>query len=504
MKGKTVLNASAASALALLMIMAEPTSNGFAQEQMAAAAPAEQAPQPLSADELEVLVARIALYPDELVALISSASLYPLQIVEAERFLDDYAKDKSLKPKEAWDGSVVSLLNYPDIVKMMSGDLDWTQALADALAYQQKDVLIAIQQLRDESVAKGIIKTDDKVTVVTQNDNIVIQSASPDKVYVPRYEPEMLYVPDYAAQPISYYPDPYPNYWYPTATFFAAAVTGVAWAAALNWDDWGIWGGNWDAGDLDIDCNNCLNNINGKINFKDVDWRNIDRSKINIDRDQLAKLDRTNIKNRIEADRGNQVRDRAANIKRERASNFQGRTARAQDIRKSTLEGLQRPGGGQGIERPGGGQGIQRPGGGQGIERPGGGQGIERPGGGQGIQRPGGGQGRPNIERPAARPGQGNRDISRGDIQRPAGKPKVANRADNRPRKPSGLGNVDRGKAAKVKSHRGQKSMGGGQRGGGRAARSGGGGGRNMHRGGRRAAGRWWGRGGRGGGGRRR
>ena len=139
--------------------------SAFAQEQTAPppTAPSAQAPEPLSADELEVLVARIALYPDELVALISAASLYPLQIVEAARYLDAYAKDKSLKPKESWDGSVVSLLNYPDVVKMMSDDLDWTQALGDALAYQQKDVLIAIQQLRDEAVAKNIIKSDDKM-----------------------------------------------------------------------------------------------------------------------------------------------------------------------------------------------------------------------------------------------------------------------------------------------------------------------------------------------------
>ena len=192
-------------------------------------------------------MARIALYPDELVAVISAASLYPLQIVEAARYLDAYAKDKSLKPKESWDGSVVSLLNYPEVVKMMSDDLDWTQAFGDALAYQQKDVLIAIQQLREEAVAKNIIKSDDKMKVETSGDNIIIQSASSEQVYVPRYEPAMLYEPSYVAQPVSYYPDPYPSYWYPTATFFAAAATGAIWAAAVDWDDWGIWGGDWDA-----------------------------------------------------------------------------------------------------------------------------------------------------------------------------------------------------------------------------------------------------------------
>ena len=280
-----------------------------------------------------------------------AASLYPLQIVEASRYLDQYAKDKSLKPKESWDGSVISLLNYPEVVKMMSDDLEWTQALGDAIAYQQKDVLIAIQQLRDEAVAKGVIKTDDKVQVTTENDNVVIKSASPEMIYVPQYAPEMLYEPDYAWEPIRYYPDPYPNYWYPGATFFAGAVTGAIWAAAVDWDDWDVWGGHWDGGDIDIDCNNCFNNrdFNGKVNFNDVDWKNVDRSKINIDRDQLNKFDRNEIKNKVKANTNNSIRDRAKDIKKR--DNIANRRpgaggAGTRDIRKSTLDGL-KGGGGQ-------------------------------------------------------------------------------------------------------------------------------------------------------------
>ncbi|THK34263.1 DUF3300 domain-containing protein, partial [Ensifer sp. MPMI2T] len=144
-----------ATAIALTLLV--PCGVALAQQTAAApAAPAETAPEPLTDDELEVLVARIALYPDELVALISAASLYPLQIVEAERFLEAREKKSDLKPKDSWDGSVVSLLNYPDVVKMMSEDLEWTQSFGEAIANQQKDVLIAIQQLRDEAVAKDI------------------------------------------------------------------------------------------------------------------------------------------------------------------------------------------------------------------------------------------------------------------------------------------------------------------------------------------------------------
>jgi hypothetical protein len=476
MNFNTILRAAGAAACMGLMICAAyPTA---AQEQKTAAAPAApvaQAPEPLSADELEVLVARIALYPDELIAVITAASLYPLQIIEAQRYLDAYAKDKNLKPKESWDGSVVSLLNYPEVVKMMSDDLEWTQQLGDAIAYQQKDVLIAIQQLREEAVAKDIVKTDDKMKVETQGDNIVIQSVNTEKVYVPRYEPQMLYVENYPPEPISYYPEPYPSYWYPTATFFAGAVTGAIWAAAVDWDDWGVWGGNWDGGDVDIDCNKCFNNIDfdGKLNLKDVDWKNIDRSKINFDRDQLAKFDRTNIKNRVEANGRNNIGNRAANIRRDRPTNNPARAAKAQDIRKSTLEGLK--------NKP------------------------------QGDRARAGS----DLPRPTARPDGARRDAARSDakrpanVNRPAGKPKAGGKVNNRPNKPSGLGNVDRGKVAKVQSNRGQRSMGGGQRGGGRAVQHGGGGGRKIHGGGGGRSMGGGGRprgggGGRGGGGRRR
>ncbi|RWP34437.1 MAG: DUF3300 domain-containing protein [Mesorhizobium sp.] len=440
-----------AAALALLLAGFGSAHPALAQEQVAAAAASSDAttsPEPLSADEMEVLVARIALYPDELIAVITAAALYPLEIVEAARFLDRYEKDKSLKPKESWDGSVVSLLNYPGIVKMMSDDLEWTQTLGDAIAYQQKDVLVAIQQLRDEAVAKGVIKTDDKIQVVKENDNFVIKSASSEVIYVPQYPPQMFYEPNYVWEPIRYYPDPYPYYWYPGATFFAGAVTGAIWAAAVDWNDWGVWGGRWNGNDINIDCNNCFNNrdFNGKINLNDVDWKNIDRNKINIDRDQFNKFDRNNITNRIEKNGDNAIRDRARDIKKndKLANRAPGKTAATRDIRKSTLDGLK----GQG---------------------------------GQAANRP---SNRPNVNRPEARPAVADRPTANrptakpAKVNRPAGKPKPAARVDNRPKKPSGLGNVDRGKVTKVSSNRGHQSMGGGSRGGSHKQIKRGGGGR--------------------------
>lgn len=455
-----------ASAL-LLAVPLGAVQSAVAQEQNAApATPTTAAPAPapaaqpaqdlLSDDELEVLVARIALYPDELVSAISAAALFPLQIVEAQRFLEARKKDPNLKPKDTWDGSVISLLNYPQIVKMMSDDLEWTQSLGDALTYQQKDVLVAIQQLRDEAVAKDIIKTDDKMTVVTENDNIIIRPADPEKVYIPQYQPEMLYQPGYAAEPISYYQEPYPSYYYPGAAFFAAAVTGVAWASMVDWDRWGVWGGNWNGGDVNIDCNNCLKNrnFNGKLNWNDVDWKNVDRSKLKMDRSQFSQIDRSTIRNNLQANSNNNLRNRASDIQRQRGTALPARAERAADVRRSTMEGLQQRPGNRDMARA-----------------------ATRPGG---IQA---GAGRAaNLDRGG---------VNRPNIQRSAGKPKLGARADNRPRSPSGLGNVSSGRREVAASRRGGQSMGGRPRGGGSFYGGGGGrgGGGHISRGGGRGGG---------------
>src|SRR4051794_36823633 len=111
-------------AIALLMSAGiSPIASAQTQSGATETPAAPTSPEPLSDDELEVLVARIALYPDELVALVCASSLFPVQIVEAERFLERLAKDKTLEPKDTWDGSVISLLNYPEVIKMMSEDL---------------------------------------------------------------------------------------------------------------------------------------------------------------------------------------------------------------------------------------------------------------------------------------------------------------------------------------------------------------------------------------------
>jgi hypothetical protein len=438
----------------------------------AAPAVAETAPEPLSDEELEILVARIALYPDELVAVIAAASLYPIEIIEAARYLDQVKTKPDLKPKSDWDGSVVSLLNYPDIVKMMSDDLDWTQALGEALANQQKDVLAAIQQLRDKAVAEGIIKTDEKVKVVREKDTIVIQPAKADVVYVPQYEPAMLYDPGYAYEPVSYYPTAYAPYYSPIAPYFAGVVTGAIWAGMVDWNGGGVWGGsNW-GNDINIDCNKCFNNVDfsGKVNMNNVDWKNVDRSKINFDRNQLTNIDNSKFKDSLKGNANNNLKNKAAGMRNERATTLPGKGGRPQDIRKSTLEGLNKKGG------------INN-------KLPGAGGGNKLGGAGAGINN--------------SLPGGGKADL--GNATRQAGKPRPAARPDARPKNPSPLGDVSRGRDAKTASNRGNKSMGGGldMGGGGRSKVSGGGGNRSMGGGG--GGGRKYikrGGGGRGGGGR--
>jgi hypothetical protein len=266
----------------------------------------------------------------------------------------------------------------------------------------------------------------------------------------------MLYQPNYAPAPISYYDEPYPAYWYPGAAFFAGAVTGAAFAAIVDWDDWGVWGGRWNGGDIDVDCNNCFNNINGKVKWNDVDWKNVDRSKIKFDRNQIQQLDRTNIKNNLKADGNNNLRNRANEINRDRPNARPaggGNAGQIRDVRKSTLDGL---------------KAQQRP--------------AARPADRQAGAGARAGDAKQSINRSKGKPSQANR---------PSGKPKMGAKAQNRPNKPSGLGNVNPGRREVNSSRRGGQSMGGGQRGGGRPQMSRGGGGRPpIHRGGGGGGGR--------------
>ena len=210
---------------------------GYAQAPAAGDSPP---PATLSAQQLEELVGRIALYPDDLLAIILPASTFPLDLVQADRFLQKVKQDKNLKPDERWDESIRNLLNYPEVISMMSQDLDWTQGLGEAVVSQQGDVLKAIQAFRAKAATAGNLKTDDKQIVVQEKETIKIVPADPEVIYVPQYQPTTVVVQQ-AAPVYGYYPAPYPSYYYPyppgyAFTGFAAGFfVGAATAYACNW-----------------------------------------------------------------------------------------------------------------------------------------------------------------------------------------------------------------------------------------------------------------------------
>ena len=140
---------------------------------------------------------------------------FPLQIVEADRWIEQNKGNKEAKPKESWDDSVKALINYPDVVTMMSNDLDWTSALGEAVAADQTAVMDAVQAFRRKAEGAGNLKTDDKQIVEVEEDVVKIVQADPQVIYVPTYEPQVVVVQQPAPVYPTYYPTPYPCYYYP-------------------------------------------------------------------------------------------------------------------------------------------------------------------------------------------------------------------------------------------------------------------------------------------------
>ena len=211
-------------------------------------------------EQLEQLVAPIALYPDALLMQILMASTYPLEIVEADRWirgqpdLKDDALDEALKEQD-WDPSVKSLTTLPNVLKEMSENLDWTQDLGDAFLAQQNDLLDTAQRMRGLAYDAGNLETTEQQTVQQQEDKIiVIESTSPEVIYVPTYSPTVVYGVGWG-YPYWYYP-----YWYrpyPPGAGFVAFGAGVVVGAA-------IWGGcRWGWGRNSVNVNiNRQNNFN--------------------------------------------------------------------------------------------------------------------------------------------------------------------------------------------------------------------------------------------------
>jgi hypothetical protein len=199
--------------------------------------PAPAAVPAFTPAELQTLVGPIALYVDDLIGIVLPASAYPLQVVQAARFLDARAQDPSLGPDETWDDSVVALLNYPEVLRMMDQNLDWTAHLGEAFVYQQMELLQAIQQFRVLAQSAGNLPSNAYQTVSDDSGAITVAPANPQVIYVPYYEPARV-VNYYSTPIVRYYPYGYPVYDYPYPygySFSSGFFWGVTTAFVLNW-----------------------------------------------------------------------------------------------------------------------------------------------------------------------------------------------------------------------------------------------------------------------------
>lgn len=217
-----------------------------------AAAQTEQAADvKIPSDQLDSLVAPIALYPDPMLSQVLVASTYPLEIIQLQQWLGQHKnlKDKALADavkKQDWDPSVQALAALPDVVKQMSENIKWTTDLGNAFLAQQNDVMDAVQRMRSKAKDKGNLKSSEQqkveTKVIEKKEVIVIEQSSPDVVYVPSYNPTVVYgAPVYPYPPIAYPP---PGYYAAgmAISFGIGVAMGAAWGGGWGWGCG--WGGN--------------------------------------------------------------------------------------------------------------------------------------------------------------------------------------------------------------------------------------------------------------------
>jgi hypothetical protein len=230
-----------------------------------------------SAQELQQLVAPIALYPDALVAQVLAPSFYPTEIVEADRWLENHSDLKGKKlgkevDKQPWDPSVKALTQFPSVLENMDKNLSWTSSLGDAYANQQQDVMDAVQAMRQQAQKAGHLNSNENENVTTQGKTIVIQPADPDVVYVPAYDPWLVY-----GDPIIAYPGwyPVPGVFYDGPGLFFGVGFGIGFFGGFGWG-WNNWGWDWHGHGMLYDHHDYAshsrtivnrNNFNGRNNF---------------------------------------------------------------------------------------------------------------------------------------------------------------------------------------------------------------------------------------------
>jgi hypothetical protein len=356
---------------------------GATQENAApATAPPEVQQAKFSADQIDQMVAPIALYPDSLLMQIMIASTYPLEIVEADRWrrqnasLKDDALDKALEQQD-WDPSIKGLTHFPDLLKRMSDNLDWSKDLGDAFLGQKDDVLAAVQSMRQKASAAGTLQTTKQQTVTKQvvdgKETIAVQPADPQVVYAPTYPPTV-YGPTYAP-PTSYYPAPAVYGYTPgqvaTGGLLSFGVGIGVGALISNGCDWGhndvyvnnnyhnYHGGGWGGGNANVNVNKNVN-LN-QANLNNQKWQFNPEHRRNVGYRDPAMQQRY-AKQDPAIGREQQIRNEARGFDRSGVTGARGGQGTQQ------LASTQRPAGGGGGQ-PFGGGAAPRPGGG-GSNRP--------------------------------------------------------------------------------------------------------------------------------------
>jgi hypothetical protein len=197
-------------------------------------------------EQLQQLVAPIALYPDSLVVQILAASTFPEQVVEADRWLQAHPDLKgdglghAVDP-QPWDPGVKALTAFPSVLGNMDKNLSWTSSLGDAYYNQQADVMDAVQVMRRRAADAGNLKTTTQQTVETRGSTIVIEPAIPEVVYVPAYDPWLIYGDPILAWPGWY---PYPGIWYDGPFLSFGLGFEIGFFGGFGWG-WGHWGSDW-------------------------------------------------------------------------------------------------------------------------------------------------------------------------------------------------------------------------------------------------------------------
>jgi hypothetical protein len=245
---------SLVSLLLLVLLFAICPQNLLAYQDQDAQAPAADAGGPGQAppyaqqtpEQLQRLVAPIALYPDSLVAQVLAASTFPEQVVEADRWVQDHPDLKGedlgkAVDQQAWDPSVKALAAFPSVLGNMDKNLSWTSSLGDAYYNQQGDVMDAVQVMRRRAQAAGGLKTTPQQNVTADGSTIDIEPANPEIVYVPAYNPWLVYGDPIVAWPGWY---PYPGIWFGGPFLNFGLGFGIGWFGGFGWG-WNHWGFDW-------------------------------------------------------------------------------------------------------------------------------------------------------------------------------------------------------------------------------------------------------------------